>query len=711
MKIGKALETIIKADGYSDLTGKLKDGSSTLLELFENKVSNSPDYGIFGAINGENKIEYMTYKQADFCSRKLGNYFSTITTLRDVIGIASVNRPECLIAEYATYYANCINSSININFDENALGYTLFLTKMEVLVVSSHLAKSIIKKIEDSPLKKHIKLKNIVLMDHDEKIMEICKKAGYVVTSFSEIIFGNQISSANPQNSNNLENEYFSTETTIVKKVSKYFNETKDNYKHPEMLRKNTPKPGDIASYCFTSGTSGSPKGVKLTHSNFIYQIEGFCLGSEKYHLFEALPSDVYMSYLPLSHVLERLCVCICMFKNSKIGFYCGKKENFSKDLKTISPSFLPTVPLVLKKFYENIEKEVSALSFYKRCIFRAALNIKMKLQKIGIFKIKIIDNIIFSKVVKSFGGNLRACLCGGASIDPYLIEYLQAVLNIKIFQGYGQTETLGASMLNRMNDNSSSSIGYLFPTTVAKLVSLSESVQTKECHLLLRGHSITSGYLQPTMEDYTILDKIEGYKNLREKLSESIFDKDGFLITGDIVIFKDKKFFYHTRSSESLKLDNGEYISLTNIEDLMTTKCKFEEVYLTKSQNNMGLVAIIGIKDAVTDKKSIISDFNTIYSKLVEDNAICSHIKVDFINVLENYDKNSHPEFYTEKGNKKRHVMNLDNVIIDMIKNAIPNENNNTLPQQSIFEKFWSKLLQFFHKKSSNIDESLKSK
>ena len=156
-RIRELTSLLLKHEGFDKLTGKLPiSNASTLLELFKSKAANSSDTKAFSVLNHNNELEYMNFKEANFCAKKLGSYLSTITEPREVVGIASVNRPEWVLAEYATYYANCVNTPLHVTFDGNSLSYILFLTKMKTLVISSSLAESIISKMRTGLLKDQI---------------------------------------------------------------------------------------------------------------------------------------------------------------------------------------------------------------------------------------------------------------------------------------------------------------------------------------------------------------------------------------------------------------------------------------------------------------------------------------------------------------------------------------------------------------------------
>lgn len=554
--------------GFKELKGSLKDGSKTLLEMLINRVRTQPNREIFGTIIDEN-ISYLSYEAMDLKARRLAVFLEKITEEKEIIGIASNSRVEWIIAEYASYYANCINAPVYNNFTESTLCDIVEMTKMNIIIASIDSAKTLIEGVY-SKCEEH-KFKHIILMDRSDDLIDMCKSKDIKITVLDDII----------NNEDNLD-----------------CNPTR---KHPKFE--------DIASICFTSGTGGKPKGVKLTHSNFIAHLEGFEIGSKSYDVINVNRNDVYISYLPLAHVFERICVCICIDVGGKVCFYRGLREKIAEDYKIIQPTFIVAVPKVLKLFHDTIEKKVMERGFLQRAVFRVGMKYKMFMQRFGIYRSWLWDTILFGKIANLFGGRIRAGLCGGAIVDPDLISYMEAILSAKIFQGYGQTEGLGANVLSSFSCNDPATIGIPFISTKIKLESLDSKYPSDNKKLLMKGPGISRGYY--------------GQKERGE---------DEWLDTGDIVKLANGCLYIVGRYKDQMKLGNGEYIDPETLETYIQEKVKkINDIYITVKQGQIDLVALVVCTDLNIQEKDIARLIRSAVKELVNENKINRFISIHY--------------------------------------------------------------------------------
>lgn len=532
--------------GFDKLRVSLKNGERTLLEMLRKKVEHSPAGKMFGTINKDGQIDYMDYQTMDLMARRLAVFLEEITKERDIVGIASVSRVEWLVAEYATYYANCINAPVYSTFTPPTLAALINMTKMDVVVASLEAARELVEKVYD--LCSAHKFRHIILMDDSKELVEICRKKGISVSVLPEIVSNSMRASSTGAS---------------------------DTPTRP------SPRCSDLASICFTSGTSGDPKGVELTHANFIAQLEAFQMGSRLYDIVEITRDDVYISYLPLAHVFERICVCICILEDCRIGFYRGSRETLAEDYKIIRPTFVAVVPKVLKFFRDTIEKKVMERRWYQRAFFRIGMAYKVFMQRFGIYKSWFWDSVLFGKIANLFGGKIRSCLCGGAAVNPELIRYMQAILSANIFQGYGQTEGLGANLLNVFSSTDVASVGIPFISTVVKLEDLPEEYPKDYKKLLMSGPAISRGYFnQKRREDGEWLD------------------------TGDVVKLENNRFYILGRYKDQIKVGNGEYIDPETLENYLLEKIKdVDNIYITIKPGQIDLVALVVCKMANADE------------------------------------------------------------------------------------------------------------
>lgn len=643
----------LESEGFSSLTGKTEDGSSTLLEVLQSKAKKFPSRSILGAINKALEIEYMSYLDTDSCAKKLAQYLIKITEPGDIIGIASANRPEWLISEYATYYSSCINAPLYSTFKEDALSYILSATQMKILIASPSFAKMVVDRVINYTTSDLIQLKYIILMENDKEISDYCEGKGLNVISLNDILFGDLTVN---------KDYFFDNNFTICAKAANYFHDQPQNTSKSDEQLRAFPKPDDIATICFTSGTTGVPKGVLLTHSNFIAQIEGFEIAGKKYDTFIIDNNSLYFSCLPLSHVFERVVIVNCISTCSKICFFRGDKNKIGEDIKLVQPTFIAAVPKILESFYLKIEENVSKKKFYERFVYRSAVSLKIFLQKHNIHSVEFLDKTIFKPIHIAFGGKIKDILCGGASIDPYLIKYLRAVLGANIFQGYGQTEGLGANIVSTQNMNDASSVGIPFPSTRVKLESIENGPNgaSPEKALFLRGPAITKGYFIPSDEILNKLLATGKFKFSIESIKESPFDEDGWLITGDVVIYQDKKFYIIGRTKDLVKLHNGEYISPENIENKLKENDLIKDLFISKIKGVDRFVALVSAPNERVDMVQIAKFLKNSLEMLVSHNVIPKCVVIShFAVVREDFAAIDDGILFTPTLKKKRFVFN----------------------------------------------------
>lgn len=518
-----------------EIMKRIEKGPKTVLQLLMNNVKEDATRAFIGKII-DNKVEYMSYKEVEISVKKLGGYLEEKISqgMNPIIGIYSINRIEWIISEFASYYANRVNCPLFSNFGNEALSAIFEETEMNILIASNSKARSLL----ESGVLENSQIKLVVLMDDDEELRVELLNKGIEVEGLKKI----------------LEEE--------IREMSR-----------PE------PKGEDLATICYTSGTSGLPKGVELTHKNIVTNVLSLCY-NEDYTLFPNLsPEMVYISYLPLPHVLERICFLTALSLKAKICFYRGNPKMLQDDLKIIKPTFIVTVPRVLNLFAAKIKDTVAKRNWAVRMLFNIGVKWKIWKQKKGWNGCFIFDKIIFGKIAREFGGNLNASLCGGAPLDPHVQEFLQATMCMKIFQGYGQTEGFAANIVMPISANDTDSIGVPFPPCTVKLVHVNEFV-SRETNAIgeirLKGDNITRGYFK------------------RQEETNKIFDSEGWLKTGDVAVERNGMFYIVGRIKDIFKTSFGEYIIPERVELAFCTCKDIEDIFVTTNKYSNFLVAIV---------------------------------------------------------------------------------------------------------------------
>lgn len=302
----------------------------------------------------------------------------------------------------------------------------------------------------------------------------------------------------------------------------------------------------DLATIIYTSGTTGDPKGVMLTHNNFIANVSSIC------QTLPFLKSDTALSVLPLSHIFERTAFYVFCCAGVSV-YYCASFDQVGELMAEVKPTIMTAVPRLFEKVYHRIIKKTLSARRIKRKLGLWAIEIgekravlennALKVAAHLALKHKIADTLVFSKWRQAIGGRLRFFISGGAPLAPHLSHaFLSA--GIHILQGYGMTETCIVSA-NRPDNNKVGSVGIPFPGVEVRIAPDGE--------ILLGGPSIMQGYYR------------------RDEDTAAAFTEDGWFMTGDVGHLDEENRLYITdRKKELFKLSNGKYVSPLQIESLI---------------------------------------------------------------------------------------------------------------------------------------------
>ncbi len=325
--------------------------------------------------------------------------------------------------------------------------------------------------------------------------------------------------------------------------------------------------PSTMASFIYTSGTTGPPKGVMLTHANFLANISG---------ITAAIPlssDDIFLSFLPLSHVFERTTgYYLMLFLGGKI-YYARSINTVGEDMTRVSPTVMISVP----RLYEKIKAKVElGLSGPKKSLFYWALNLGLVCGPYGdkppsFFQrllLVIADRLVYSKLRKKTGGALRFFVSGGAPLGQELGDFFRG-LGILIVEGYGQTESSPVIACNSPGSYKMGSVGKVLNNIMFKL--------SADGELLVKGPSIMKGYWQKL-----------------EKTREAV-DSNGWLATGDIAEIDAHNFITIVdRKKDIIVLSNGKNVAPQRIEKrLMLDSFINQAIVLGENQNYVGALIV----------------------------------------------------------------------------------------------------------------------
>ena len=329
--------------------------------------------------------------------------------------------------------------------------------------------------------------------------------------------------------------------------------------KDPSHLQERGGDAQSLATIVYTSGTTGRPKGVMLSHLNILSDTESLIkqIGIDDPHTLE------FLSFLPLSHMYERtIGYYVPMMAGAKVT-YARSVQQLAEDFQTVKPTIIVTVPRIFERFYDKMQQKLSKQSIVARSIFRLAVhvgwkNFKFKQKTAWFSPITIINpilqKIIATKVQQLLGGRLRIASSGGAAL-PETVARTFVGLGINIFQGYGMTESSPAVTMNSFNLNIPDSVGEIMPGVELRIAENDE--------LQIKGDMVMLGYW-----------------NNHQATSE-VMTGDGWLRTGDKARIDGRTVYITGRIKDILIMSNGEKIPPVDMEQAITLEQDFEQALI----------------------------------------------------------------------------------------------------------------------------------
>jgi len=307
--------------------------------------------------------------------------------------------------------------------------------------------------------------------------------------------------------------------------------------------------PEDLMTIVYTSGTSGLPKGVELSHRNLISQIIDTGI---KYNCDPS--ADSALSLLPLAHIFERMVMHFYISTGMSI-YFVDDVRNVGRILKEIKPTIMTVVPRLLEKMCFKMREKAMAAGFVKKTIAKIAFyrtEHKNPLRP-ATWLDNLLEKNVYSRFRAALGGNMRMLISGGAPLSDDLYRFFLNI-GIPLYQGYGLTEASPVICANASGENKIGTCGRHFVHTEVKTSS--------EGELLARGPGI-----------------MLGYHNNPEATANTI-DENGWLATGDLATIDSEGFVTITgRKKDLSKTSTGEYISVNYIEQLLMSAGWFDHV------------------------------------------------------------------------------------------------------------------------------------
>ncbi|OLY79175.1 Long chain acyl-CoA synthetase 7, peroxisomal [Smittium mucronatum] len=350
----------------------------------------------------------------------------------------------------------------------------------------------------------------------------------------------------------------------------------------------NPPRPSDIYTIMYTSGTTGNPKGAVTTHGNYAYAAHI----SAKYSKDQSksnIPSIV--SFLPLAHAYGRTRENTITLQGGFIGYYCGDVTKILEDTRALQPTSFTGVPRLLTRFYDLISsKTIHSSNLVIKTVSQMGANAKIRnLKESGTLDHSVYDPLIFNRTKALLSSNLENISTGTAPVEPYVTDFLRISLKTLITEGYAMTETASVGTRQMDDDLSNGTVGVPGKSVELRLRSVPDmdylvsDNPSPRGELLIRSPTVFIGYLK------------------NKQATDETLIGDGWLASGDIAKFNvDGSVSIIDRKKSLFKLSQGEYISPEKIEVVITQDPLIMQAFVAGKQYKNHLVAIL-VPDPLT--------------------------------------------------------------------------------------------------------------
>ncbi|KAF9574845.1 Long chain acyl-CoA synthetase 7 peroxisomal [Mortierella alpina] len=481
-------------------------------------------------------------------------------------GIFSINRPEWTMSELAGYMYNFTSVPLYDTLGVSAIEYIVNQTEMETIIASADKASILLDMKSTLPT-----LKNIVVMGLlDDALVIEGKEMDVHIVAWTEV--------------------------------------ERNGFNNPAPA--NPPTPDDVATICYTSGTTGTPKGAILTHKNFVAGLGSFHMMAKHQKFFIPSTVDTHISYLPLAHVFERLSQAVMISGAARIGYYQGDTLKLLDDVAVLQPTIFVSVPRLFNRIYDKVLAGVKAKGGLAAFLFNRAFETKKANLKRGVLEHAIWDRLVFGAIRARLGGRVKHIVSGSAPIAPDVMDFLRICFSADVYEGYGQTEQAAGLCMSYKGDLTSGQVGPPQLCVEVKLRDVPDMHYTSQDkprprgEIMLRGHSVFKGY----------------YK--APKQTEETLDAQGWASTGDVGEWDEcGRLVVIDRVKNIFKLAQGEYIAPEKIEAVLAKHYLVAQVFVYGDSLQATLVGVV-VPDAETLK--LWADDNNLGGKSYEE--LCAH-------------------------------------------------------------------------------------
>lgn len=332
----------------------------------------------------------------------------------------------------------------------------------------------------------------------------------------------------------------------------------------------------DIAGLVYTSGTTGTPKGVIITHGNLLAQIEAVSTSQEVH------PDDRSLSILPWGHLMGQIVEVHMLMYLGISAALLDDVAHLARDIAIAQPTILFAVPRVFTRIYDGVEQSIAARGGFAQWLYRRTIQAAVRRDAtvaVGAWQLlldALADRLILQNIRNRLGGRLRFVVSGAAALSPEVIRFFD-LLGVSIFEGYGLTETTMAVTTNARDARRIGSVGLCLSCAQIKLDHSVAAGQTGEGEIVVYGPCISPGYHKLPQE------------------TAAAMTPDGGLRTGDIGRFDAEGFLYITgRIKEIYKLKNGKYVAPAPLEECLQRSPLTSQVMVYGDNQDFNIAVVV---------------------------------------------------------------------------------------------------------------------
>lgn len=541
--VSETLKNILAKDGYADL-----EGASTLYEAFQHSTRTYPNNKCMGRRVNGGDFEWDSYKTVGEKVEACASATSAAGIEAGAkVGIYAKNSPEWMISVQACNRMSLVPVPLYDTFGREAVEYIVGFSECSLIYVSSSKWATLRESLPVLPT-----VRTVVYWGPEIEDTQAALDRGVRIYRWEDFL---ELGRTNPADAV-------------------------------------PPKPTDLCTIMFTSGTSGKPKGVMLTHKMLVHCVAAQIRLSENTE--GAVPlneTDAFLSYLPLSHIMGRIAEEAFLFTGGRIGYYSGDPRMLLSDVQALQPTIFSAPPRVWERIAAGTKEAMRKSGYLSHLLFQYAYSYKLRNLKAGYHPDEaapFFDKHVFSKVANTLGGKVRFAVSGSAPLAPHVEEFMRVTMCCVFGQGYGLTESCGASFSAGPDWESFATVGIPYTILEFRLESIPEMnydalASPPRGEICIRGPTNFAGY----------------YKD--PERTAKMLDSEGWLHTGDVgELVMDASLKIIDRKSQIFKLSQGEFVVPDKIEAAYQNLDLISQIYVYGDSTQSRLLAVVVPEEAV---------------------------------------------------------------------------------------------------------------